>query len=92
MVNRWIPEGLRSLRGITPDEVMQALDSPRRMPRSGSSGGVRVLTIWARTLTGRPLIVVIRRTGSLHQRILTAREMGADELASFEAWEAMTNG
>lgn len=87
MVHRWVIEGLRALRGIEPYEVMQALSAPRRLPVAARSGGMPVLTIWARTNAGRPLIVALRKSGPLDQDIIGAREMTAAELGRFEQWE-----
>jgi hypothetical protein len=88
MVHRWVGEGLRALRGIEPYEVVQALSASRRLPVAARSGGIPVLTIWARTQAGRPLIVGLRKSGPLDQDIIGAREMTAAELARFEQWEA----
>jgi hypothetical protein len=90
-VYRWVIEGLRALRGIEPYEVMQALGAERRLPMAAVSGGIPVLTIWARTKDGRPLIVAVRKSGSLDQDIIGAREMTAVELARFEQWEATSD-
>jgi hypothetical protein len=46
-----------------------------------------VLTVWARTLGDRPLIVAVQHTGEFTWKILGAREMRLDERAEFERWE-----
>lgn len=86
-MHRWVIEGLQALRGIEPYEVMQALSAPRRLPIAARSGGIPVVTVWARTNAGRPLIVALRKAGRLDQDIIGAREMTAAELARFEQWE-----
>jgi hypothetical protein len=54
----------------------------------GIAAGVRVLAIFARTDTGRPLVVVVRpdRDGLDHV-IIGAREPTGDELAMLRRWE-----
>ena len=47
-----------------------------------------MLTIWARTAAGRPLIVAMRRTGDWDWLIVGARDMDPAELAGFERWAA----
>lgn len=84
MVNFWVPEGIRSLRGVTQDEADEALASERRWPRPAHGYGIPVLTIWARTASGRPLVVVIRRIGPLAQEIVGAWSMSSTELSEFE--------
>ena len=84
----WLAAALAALRGVEPYEVLQALSAPRRWPVAAQSGGVRFLTIWARTQAGRPLIVAVRLLGGLDQQIIGAREMTEQEQAQFEAWEA----
>lgn len=88
MAHRWIIEGLPALHGIEPYEVKQALSTSRRLLIAARSGGIPVVTIWARTNTGRPLIVALRKSGPLDQDIIGAREMTAAELARFQQWEA----
>ena len=79
-----------ALTGIEPHEVMQVLTADRRWPRRAFGGPERLptLTIWGRTRAGRPLIVATRRVGGLDYLIIGAREMTAEELLAFEAWEA----
>jgi hypothetical protein len=52
---------------------------------------VRVLTVWARTRTGRPLIVAVRQTADWDWDwdwlIIGARAMTAAETAEFDRWE-----
>jgi hypothetical protein len=49
---------------------------------------MRVLTVWARTRTGRPLIVAVRQVDAWDWQILGAREMSGADLTEFEKWEA----
>ena len=91
MVNRWIPGGPRVLRTIRPHEVYEVLANARRWPRPAISGGLPALTIWGRTLAGRPLIVAGRLVGQLNQEIIGARIMTDAEVAEFEAWEATSD-
>jgi hypothetical protein len=84
----WLPVALRALRGITRYEVLQALGARRRRPVPARAAGVTVLTVWARTAAGRPLIVVVRPAGGFDWQILGAREMTEKQLMEFERWEA----
>lgn len=84
----WLPEALAALVGVEPYEVTQVLSAPRRLPLAASSGGVPFVAIMGRTLTGRPLIVAVRKVGDFDQQIIGAREMAPKELQRFEAWEA----
>jgi hypothetical protein len=86
---RWIAAALAALvPGIAPAEVLQALRAAHRLPVPGTAAGVRVLAIFARTDTGRPLVVVVRpdRDGLDHV-IIGAREPTGDELAMLRRWE-----
>jgi hypothetical protein len=86
----WLEITLATLRGLEPYEVLQALGSRRRYPVPGQSEqGVRVLTIWARTRAGRPLVVALRRVlaSQWDWWIVGARDMDESELALFEQWE-----
>jgi len=49
---------------------------------------VGVLTVWARTRPGRPLIVAVRQVGDWDWLIIGARDMHPTETAEFERWEA----
>jgi hypothetical protein len=87
----WLQMALAALRGIEPHEVLQALSAKRRLPAPGlSPEGIRVLTIRARTNTGRPLVVVVRRmpAARIDWWIVGAREMTTAALSAFEQWEA----
>jgi hypothetical protein len=85
----WHGWALDALRGIEPHEVVQVLSAARRWPRKATAAsGIGVLTIWARTAAGRPLIVAVRRTGDWDWLIIGARDMSPMELAGFERWEA----
>jgi hypothetical protein len=58
----WLEITLAALRGLEPYEVLQAHGSRRRYPVPGRAAqGIRVLTIWARTSAGRPLVVALRK-------------------------------
>lgn len=86
---RWIAAALAALApGIEPAEVLQVLRSAHRLPVPGSAAGVRVLAIFARTDTGRPLMVLVRpdREG-LDHLIVGAREPTGEELAMLRRWE-----
>jgi hypothetical protein len=85
----WLHESLRQLRDVEPAEVHQALASDRRWPRLARDEqiGLRVLTIWARTETGKPLVVATRKRSEWDWQCLGAREMHAHEVREFEAWE-----
>jgi uncharacterized DUF497 family protein len=85
----WEEWGLRSLVGIEPYEVRQVLDSKARWPRPGTdpSTGLRVITIWGRTLGGRPLVVGVHHIDGFTWKIISAREMTAAEVAEFARWE-----
>jgi hypothetical protein len=85
----WIREALAKLQGVEPHEVSQVLNGPRRWPRPAVGlGGVRVLVIWGRTLTGRPLLVVVKHKEGRDWWIVGARELDPDEVAELEGWEA----
>lgn len=80
---------LAVLRGVEPYEVMQALAASRRWPRPVTGpGAVPLVTVWARTLAGRPLIVAIRHAGDFEWWIVGAREMNPAETAEYVRWEA----
>jgi hypothetical protein len=42
-----------------------------------------VLTVWARTTAGRPLIVAVRQTGEWNWLIIGARDMNPAEATEF---------
>jgi hypothetical protein len=92
MTYRWWWWALENLSGVEPHEVAQVLATRRRMPIGGTLQGLPVVGIHGRTLTGRPLIVVIRLVDDHDQEIIGVREMDPQELATFEAWEAGNNG
>ena len=54
-----------------------------------SSEGVRILTIWARTRAGRPLVVGLRKVSDTQRDwwIVGARDISESEHALFEQWE-----
>lgn len=86
----WLEIALAGLRGIDPYEVLQALSAERRYPVRGQSPeGVLVLTIWARTRSGRPLLIALRRVpGSPRDWwIIGARDLSDAERALFQQWE-----
>ncbi|MGI5246133.1 hypothetical protein ACQEVU_49795 [Dactylosporangium sp. CA-139066] len=88
MPYRWWPATLAALNGIEPIEALEALNADRRLPRAGVSLRLPVLSVWARTRSGRPLIVVLRHEGGLEWLIVGALDMTPVQLAEFEAWEA----
>jgi hypothetical protein len=84
-----LPAVFAALHGVEPYEVMQALSADLTWPRPVvGPGGIPVLTIWARTRTGRRLIVVLRQADKFDWWIVGAREMNPAEAADFERWEA----
>lgn len=91
MPYEWEDWALRALAGIEPYEVRQVLEAKRRWPRGGvdHSTGLRVLTVWGRTLAGRPLIVAVYHLAEFTWKIVGAREMTPAELAEFARWEEM---
>lgn len=79
---------MQALAGIEPAEVRQALDAARRWPRPAtSSHGLRVLTIWSRAASGRPLVVAVLHLDGSTWRIIGARDMTEKEAAEFTDWE-----
>ncbi|GAA3281001.1 hypothetical protein GCM10020218_034220 [Dactylosporangium vinaceum] len=88
MPYRWWPATLAALNGIDPLEALQALNADRRLPRAGVALDLPVLSVWARTEAGRPLIVVLRHEGGLEWLIVGALDMTPAQVAEFEAWEA----
>jgi hypothetical protein len=85
----WVREALDKLQGIEPHEVNQALAAKSRWPRPAVGlGGVRVVVIWARTRTGRPVMVALKRKDEWDWWIVGARELEPAEVAELEAWEA----
>jgi hypothetical protein len=47
----------------------------------------RVLTIWGRTLAGRPLIVAVYHVSGFTWKIIGARDMTDKDLVEFTQWE-----
>jgi hypothetical protein len=88
MPYRWWPSTLAALIGIDPAEVLQVLAADLRRPVPVVAAGIAALSVWARTDTGRPLIVIVKHQGGLDWGIVGARAMTADELTEFEQWEA----
>jgi hypothetical protein len=87
---RW---SLSGLEGIEPFEVLQVLHATRRWPRRAhGQGGITVVTIWARTRTGRPLIVAVRRVSGREWLIVGARDMYPPEWMDFVRWEEAQDG
>jgi hypothetical protein len=88
----WPGWAMDALRGIEPHEVVQALGSMRRWPRRAvAPSGLAVLTVWARTAGGRPLIVAVQRIDDWDWLILGARDMRLPERAEFARWEGSRN-
>ena len=91
MVYLWPGWALDGLRGIAPYEVIQALGAGQRWPRPAKApNGVDVLTVWARTRAGRPLIVAVRRSGDWDWLIVGARDVTPAEAIEFARWEEAT--
>jgi hypothetical protein len=88
VVYEWSGWALDALQGIEPHEVMQALGARRRWPRRASGpAGVPVLTVWARTREGRPLIVAVRQVDEWDWLIVGARDLTPMESTEYEQWE-----
>ena len=87
MPYEWEDWALAALIGIEPYEVRQALEAKRRWPRRATSAAVPVLTIWGRTLAGRPLIVAVYHVSGFTWKIIGARDMTDKELVEFTQWE-----
>ncbi|BCY13843.1 hypothetical protein [Actinoplanes sp. L3-i22] len=83
----WLAVALQALRGISPAEVNQVLGARRRRPVPAEAAGLPVITVWGRTVIGRPLIVVVRQVGDFDYMIIGAREMDEKQLGQFEQWE-----
>lgn len=80
--------GYQRARRIEPYEVRQVLEAVRRWPRPAvDAAGLRVLTVWGRTLPGRGLIVAVYHSSGHIWKIVGVREMRTDELAEFAKWE-----
>lgn len=91
MAYRWALGALARLAraGIEPFEAMQVLAYGRRWPRRAHSPIGVVLTVWGRTKTGRPLLVLLRpQAGTLDARIVSARDLTAAEEDELARWEA----
>lgn len=85
----WLPFALAALRNVEPHEVMEAINGALRWPRRAAGpGGMPVVTIWARTRSGRPLITVVRHLDGFDWQILGAREMTSAETGEYDRWEA----
>lgn len=89
MAFEWLPDAFRQLRGLGPAEVHEALAARRRWPRSAKDDiiGLKVLTIWARTDTGRPLVIAVRQRSGWDWQCVGARVMTLSEQEEFESWE-----
>ena len=88
MPYEWEDWALAALAGIEPYEVWQTLEGGRRWPRRATSAtGVAVLTVWGRSVAGRPLIVAVYHVTGVTWRIIGAREMTDKELIEFSRWE-----
>lgn len=79
---------MRALVGIEPHEVRQVLAATHRWPRPGTGpGGLPILSVWARTDAGRPLIVALYRSGGFTWKIVGARDLTDTEKVEFADWE-----
>jgi hypothetical protein len=88
VVYLWPVWALDALHGIEPYEVVQVLGAVDRWPRRAHGpDGLEVLTIWARTRAGRPLIVAVRQVDGWDWLIVGAREMRLAERREFVRWE-----
>ncbi len=84
----WPQWALDALRGIEPQEVVQALDAKHRLPRPARSATGS--TCWTRT--ERPLVMAVRRTDPWTWLIIGAREMCLQERTEFARWEEAQDG
>ncbi|WP_369634507.1 hypothetical protein [Nocardia sp. JMUB6875] len=78
-----------AMAGIERHEVLEIVYGQQRWPRRGVDPvtGLRVLSIWARTDGGRPLIVTLRPLGGFDYQIVAAHQMTSDQLEEFRQWE-----
>ncbi|WP_327146793.1 hypothetical protein [Nocardia sp. NBC_01327] len=76
-----------ALRGVTPEEVYQALNAPRRWARPSTGAPIRVTLIAGRTTAGRPLVIACREIEHFTLLIIGARELTGSDLTVFEKWE-----
>jgi hypothetical protein len=84
----WDDWALAALVGIEPYEVLQALEAKQRRPRRATSAtGIPVVTVWGRSVAGRPLIVAVYHVSGFTWRIIGARDMTDGELIEFSRWE-----
>jgi hypothetical protein len=85
----WEDWALRGLAGIEPYEVRQVLESRHRWPRTATDAktGLRVVTVWGRTVAGRALIVAVFHLSGLTWKIIGARELTPVELDELGRWE-----
>jgi hypothetical protein len=64
------------------------LEAKRRWPRRATSAtGIPVLTVWSRTVAGRPLVVAVYHVTGFTRKIIGAREMTEKERIEFSQWE-----
>lgn len=88
MPYEWEEWALQALAGIQAYEVRQVLEAKQRWPRPGAgTAGLPVLTVWARTRGGRPLIVAVHHIDGFTWKIIGARDMSDTERAEFTRWE-----
>ena len=73
MPYRWLEIALTSLRGIEPHEVLQALASARRLVARSVGADVNLVGVFARTDTGRPIVVTLRHAQGFDWWIVGAR-------------------
>ncbi|MGY5209998.1 hypothetical protein [Nocardia gipuzkoensis] len=78
-----------AMAGIERHEVIEALYADHRWPRRGVDPVTELsaLTIWARTDSGRPLIVTLRLLDGFDHQIVAAQQMTPDQLQEFSKWE-----
>ncbi|MFC3960967.1 hypothetical protein [Nocardia jiangsuensis] len=74
---------------VEPWEAIEVLYSARRRPRPARTAeGLPVLTVWGRTDSDRPLVVVLRQLAEGQWQIIRAVEMTPAYIRVFEEWEA----
>jgi hypothetical protein len=79
---------MRGLAGIEEYEVRQVLEYRHRWPRPiKDHPGMRVLTLWGRTLAGRALVVAVYHHHGFVWKIIGARDLTSGEHAELRKWE-----
>lgn len=93
----WALAQMLERTGVNPDDVFDLVDAwmkgkrPVRL-RSATdpATGLISIVVWGRADGGRPLAIFARRTGRDIQ-VYNALELGPDQVAELEKWEATHN-